>query len=193
MSGQPHSQPWRWSKSGTSILSFILGSYLFSRLMRYLNPLQRSTMVISLLLQALLTAISAGLSTAGIVPSDAGDIIPDNFIVLIPLVLLSIQSGGQCVVSRFLGYNELPSIVLTSAYCDLVMDEKVFTGGLSANSKRNRRILSAVMVIAGAVLGGFMTRSGDIGPVLWTVAGIKVLMAAVWLGWRSKDGGVRLE
>jgi hypothetical protein len=154
--------------------------------------MQRSTIVVSFLIQALLTAISAGLSTAKIVPADAGDIIPDNFIVLLPLVLLSIQSAGQCVVSRFLGYNELPSIVLTSAYCDLVMDEKVF-GGLSDNSKRNRRILSTFLVIGGAVIGGFMTRKGDIGPVLWLVAGIKVLMAAVWLLWRRKDAGVRLE
>lgn len=160
--------------------------------MRYLNPLQRSTIIISLLLQALLTAISAILSSTQIVPRGAGDLIPDNFIVLIPLVLLSIQSAGQCVLSRFLGYNELPSIVLTSGYCDLAMDDKVF-GGVTTNSKRNRRVLSMIMVVTGAILGGFLTKQGDIGPTLWAVAAIKVLMALVWLLWKSKDSGIRLD
>lgn len=133
------------------------------------------------------------LSSTGIVPSDAGDLVPDNFIVLVPLILLSIQSAGQCVLSRFLGYNELPSIVLTSAYCDLAMDDKVFEEGIRGNSKRNRRVLSMIMVIAGAITGGFMTREGDIGPTLWAVAGIKVLMALVWLLWKRKESGVRLD
>lgn len=149
-------------------------------------------MFLSLLLQSLLTAIAALLSTLSIVPPDAGEAIPDNFIVLLPIVLLSIQAGGQCVVSRFLGYNELPSIVLTSAYCDLAMDEKAFVG-ITENAKRNRRILSMIMVITGAIAGGFMTKGGDIGTTIWTVAGIKLCMAGVWMIWRSKEGAVRLE
>jgi hypothetical protein len=173
-------------------LAFILGSFLFSKAMRYGNPLQRSTIFISLLVQGVLTGVSALLSSLSVVPADAGEIVPENLIVLIPLILLSIQSGGQCVVSRFLGYNELPSIVLTSAYCDLAMDEKAFAG-VTGNAKRNRRILSMLMVISGAVLGGYMTLKGDIGPTLWLVAGIKLLMAGVWLLWRSKDGAVRLD
>jgi uncharacterized membrane protein YoaK (UPF0700 family) len=149
-------------------------------------------MFISIFLQSLLTAAAALLSTLSVVPPDAGDIIPDNFIVLLPVVLLSIQAGGQCVVSRFLGYNELPSIVLTSAYCDLAMDEKAFAG-VTENAKRNRRILSMIMMFVGAVIGGFTTKGGDIGPTLWTVAAIKLGMAGVWLIWRSKDGVVRLD
>jgi len=149
-------------------------------------------MFLSLLLQSLLTAIAALLSTLSIVPPDAGEAIPDNFIVLLPIVLLSIQAGGQCVVSRFLGYNELPSIVLTSAYCDLAMDEKAFVG-ITENAKRNRRILSMIMVVTGAIAGGFMTKGGDIGTTIWTVAGIKLCMAGVWMIWRSKEGAVRLE
>jgi len=149
-------------------------------------------MFLSFLLQSILTGIAALLSTLSIVPPDAGEAIPANFIVLLPIVLLSIQAGGQCVVSRFLGYNELPSIVLTSAYCDLAMDEKAFAG-VTGNAKRNRRLLSMVMVVSGAILGGFMTKSGDIGTTIWAVAAIKLGMAGVWMIWRSKDGGVRLD
>lgn len=160
--------------------------------MRYGNPLRRSTIFISLLIQAILTGASALLSSLAIVPADAGDLVPHNLIVLVPLILLSVQSGGQCVVSRFLGYSELPSIVLTSAYCDLAMDEKAFVG-VTGNAKRNRRILSMLMVIAGAIIGGYMTLGGEIGPTLWLVALIKMLMASVWLLWRSKEGSVRLD
>ena len=62
-SHQPASQPWRWVKSGTSILAFILGSFVFSRLMRSLGTLRRSTMTLTTLLQALLTFGAALLST----------------------------------------------------------------------------------------------------------------------------------
>ncbi len=40
----------------------------------------------------------------GFVPKDAGDKLPHDFIVLLPLSLLSFQSAGQIVMSRFLGY-----------------------------------------------------------------------------------------
>ena len=131
---------------------------------------------------------SCRLSTS--VPADAGDLLPHDFIVLLPLALLALQSGGQCVLSRVLGYSEIPTVVLTSAYCDLAMDEKVFTG-ITKNSKRNRRVGSMVAIVAGAVVGGYMTKGGDIGPALWVVGVIKVFMGLVWLIWRS-EGAVRL-
>jgi uncharacterized membrane protein YoaK (UPF0700 family) len=146
--------------------------------------------MVAIALQALLCFASALLSTLGVVPPHAANLVPHDFIVLIPLILLSIQSGGQCVLSRFLGYNEIPTVVLTSGYCDLAMDPEVFSG-LTENSKRNRRIASIFMLIAGAILGGFLTKENNIGPALWIVGGIKMAMAAVWLFWRVK--GVQLE
>src|SRR5271168_2038943 len=38
ISGQPLSQPYRWAKSGTAIVSFCFGTYVFSRLARLLGP-----------------------------------------------------------------------------------------------------------------------------------------------------------
>ena len=178
-------------KSGTSILSFILGSFLFARFMRAIGPLRRSSMILAGLLQTLLTVLSACLVTFGVVPIDAGDLIPDNYIVLLPLALLAAQSGGQCVLSRVLGYGEIPTVVLTSGYCDLGMDEKLFAPA-GANSKRNRRVASTAMVITGAILGGVLTKHGEIERALWAVVGVKGVMAVSWLFWRSKEGGIRL-
>jgi len=41
------------------------------------------------------------------------------------------------------------------------MDEKAFVG-VTENAKRNRRILSMVMVVTGAIADAFMTKGGDL-------------------------------
>jgi hypothetical protein len=104
VSGQPYSQPYRWIKSLTAISSFCFGSFVFSRFSRIFGPLKRSTMVGSMGVQVALCLVAFGLVVSGVVPKDAGDRLPHDFIVLAPLSLLSFQSAGQIVISRFLGY-----------------------------------------------------------------------------------------
>ena len=191
-SSQPASQPYRWAKSGTAILSFLLGAFLFARLMRHLGPLRRSTITLTTLLQSVLIFVSAALASSPLVPKDAGSLIPQNLIVLLPLALLSIQSGGQIFLSRVLGYGEVTSVVLTSAYCDLVIDEKVFKQGIRGNPKRNRRATSAVVMLAGAIAGGFLTMDGEIARALWLAGAVKLAFVVVWMGWQGEKG-VRLE
>lgn len=171
----------------------MLGAFVFSRLMRRLGALSRKGLVVSLGLQAGITIVSAILSTTGIVPENAGDLPPDNWIVLLPISLLAIQAGGQCVLSRILGYPEVPSVVLTSSYCDLMMDEAVFAGPIYGNDKRRRRVGSIVIMVLGAIAGGYLTKGGDISNTLWIVAGIKLVMAGVWLVWKEDEGALRIE
>jgi hypothetical protein len=159
--------------------------------MRYLGALRRSTMVYSWLIQAMLVYICAVLENTGVVPNNAGDVLPDNFIVLLPLSLLSIQSAGQMAMSRILGYSEVTSVVLTSSYFDFAFDDKVFAGP-TRNVKRNRRVGSMIMVLLGAIGGGFLTQDEDISKVLWLAGSLKVAVAVVWMFWKSK-GSVRLE
>ena len=149
-------------------------------------------MIGSFLFQALLCFVGAGLVVSGVVHKNAGDQLPHNLIVLLPLSLLSFQSAGQIVMSRMLAYNELPTVVLTSTYCDLMFDPTLFTASLPENSKRNRRFVSAVALLAGAVLGGFLTKGGDIADPLWIAGGIKIVLAVAWLFWRA-EGSIRLE
>lgn len=146
----------------------------------------------SFVFQAALCFIGAGLVVSGVVHRNAGDQLPNNLIVLLPLSLLSFQSAGQIVASRMLAYNELPTVVLTSTYCDLMLDPALFTASLTQNSKRNRRFISAVALLAGAMLGGFLTKNGDIADPLWIAGTIKVVLAVVWLFW-SAEGSIRLE
>ena len=146
----------------------------------------------SFVFQALLCFIGAGLVVSGVVHKDAGNQLPGNLIVLLPLSLLSFQSAGQIVMSRMLAYNELPTVVLTSTYCDLMFDPGLFTIPISQNSKRNRRFISALALLAGAMLGGVLTKGGDIADPLWIAGAIKVALALVWLCWRA-EGTIRLD
>ena len=158
------------------------------------HPLKRSTVMGLTLSQALLTYTSALLGTFGVVPPNAGDLLPDNCIVILPLALLSFQSGGQIVLSRMLGYGEITTVVLTSAYCDLVMDERVFTAPVGGDWKRERRVGSVVMMFAGAAVGGFLTRGGDIDVSLWIAGTVKMVFVVGWGVWKGEGKGrVRLE
>ncbi|OJD21523.1 hypothetical protein ACJ73_07131, partial [Blastomyces percursus] len=65
---QPASQPSRWVMSGTAILSFACGAFVFSSLTRLAGPLRRA-----FLIQALLSLASGALVEAGIVPLHARD------------------------------------------------------------------------------------------------------------------------
>ena len=103
----------------------------------------------------------------------------------IPIALLSFQSAGQIIGSRVLNLSEIPSVVLTSMLCDLASDPQL-VGGWKTNIKRNRRALAFVMILVGAVVGGFISEgSGYMQHVLWVAGGLKVLITAAWMLWPS--------
>lgn len=81
----------------------------------------------------------------------------------------------QIATSRLLGYNELPVNVLTSTYCDLMGDAKLFA---LHNVKRNRRAAAVILLFGGSIISGWLMRSqGGLQSVLWLAAGIKLLVA----------------
>lgn len=101
----------------------------------------------------------------------------------IPIALLSFQSAGQIIGSRVLNLSEIPSVVLTSMLCDLASDPQL-VGGWKSNIKRNRRALAFVMILVGAVAGGFISEgSGKMHLVLWIAGGLKVLITVAWMLW----------
>lgn len=118
--------------------------------------------------------------------------LPQTFIVLLPMSMISFQSAGQIVMSRFLGYNELSTLALTSNYCDLFMDPAIFTAPVPENSARNQRASSAIALLLGAMMGGALTGDGSIVEALWVAAAVKVAVALAWLAWPSK-GSIRLD
>ena len=179
-------RPYGWARSLTSIGCFVLGSFFFSRLSNILGPRRRGALIFSFAIQVimlLLTAcliqmdVIAGIPISKIVGAADADII--DWTQEAAIVLLSFQSAGQIVASRALGFNEIPTVVITSLLCDLVSDAELLA---LRNGKRDRRIVAFCLTLLGAIAGGWITRvTGDIAPVLWIAAGIKFVLVVLWV------------
>ncbi|KAJ5999605.1 hypothetical protein N7481_000014 [Penicillium waksmanii] len=187
-SNQPTSKPWGWLKSLVSITLFFTGAMIFSTVMRHLGALRRGTLVVSFLFQTILVIIAVALIQADLIPRTSSDISIDEgplFLELIPIGLLAFQSAGAMTCSRSLGFNEIPTVVLTSVYFDIASDPKI-AEKLTINVKRNRRIGGVVSLLTGAIVGGWLSRSGGgMESVLWMAAGLKSIAALGWLFWKA--------
>ncbi|KAK5109285.1 hypothetical protein LTR62_007159 [Meristemomyces frigidus] len=184
--------PHAWLTTLVSILSFLLGAFLTFRISKVITPegpnrnrLWSSTLFLS---QALFILLSAALATPkGLIPQNPGSttrhtfdnekVIHNIFIVsLIPP--LSFQAGIQIATSRLLGFNELPINVVTSTYCDIMGDFKLFA---TNNVRRNRRVSAVVLLLGGAIASGWLMRSsGGLPSVLWIAGGVKLVTAVAY-------------
>lgn len=174
----------RWIKSGTSIVSFCLGSFVFARYHRTFSAKRRWVLISAVFVQ-LLCIIGAALIVTLVPGAPPGD---DGIYwhVIVPLALVAFQSSGQAVISRALQYNSLTSVVLTSIYCDLFSDAQIFAG-LTQNAERNRRMAAPLLLLVGAVLGGVWDKT-DVGMIgaLWMAAGLKALVVVAWVFWPAE-------
>ncbi|EEP79838.1 predicted protein [Uncinocarpus reesii 1704] len=195
----------KWLKSLVSICSFVIGSCVFS-MTRWLNPQKRRTLFSTFTVQGLLLLIAACLLQTGVIsgkttsaPGDGGgggtgivlasDPRPDTamYLDVIPIALVAFQSSGQMAASRLLGFSEIPTTVLTSLYYDLASDPGLLLP-LSQNVKRNRRFNAVIGVIAGAIVGGWLSRAtGGIEAAMWIATGSKFVIANSWLLWKGKE------
>ncbi|KAM0326366.1 hypothetical protein ACHAQA_006968 [Verticillium albo-atrum] len=194
----PHGDPYRWLRSLVSIGSFALGCFTFAHT-RHFHPKRKATLALSFLVQAAAIWIAAILAQTNVVPDYNRRSVPSfndgqpaahsahqSHIVLLPVALIAWQFGGQIVSSRVLGYNEVPTCVLTSVYCDLLSDPKILAP-LKENPKRNRRFLAIILLLVGGIVSGWLQRSpAGMTTVLWLAGFIKVVIAVCWLTWPSK-------
>ena len=99
--------------------------------------------------------------------------------VFIAIPFLAAQSGAQVVTAKSLGFNELPTTVLTSVYNDLASDTRLLAW---KNPKRDRRVGAAVMLLLGGITAGWLLRAtNDFTAVLWMGAAMKLLLGFSWL------------
>ncbi|KAL4802112.1 DUF1275 domain protein [Aspergillus unguis] len=189
-SNQPSSKPWGWLKSLVSIASFFIGALLFSLYGRHVGAKKRLTLFTSFWAQAILVIIAVALIEADLIPRTAAETANLTggklFLELIPIALLAFQSAGSMAAARGLGYNEMPTVVLTSVYFDVASDQKIVKD-VTGNVKRNRRVGCVVFLLIGAIAGGWLSRSsGGMESALWLSAGLKGVIAFVWLGWAAE-------
>ncbi|GKT62881.1 DUF1275 domain protein [Colletotrichum tofieldiae] len=197
VSMQTAGEPLLWLKSLSSIAAFWLGCFFFSK-SRHIHPKRRSTLALSFLLQASFVFLAAAFAQTRLIADFGATSVQgsdsnhefktsENPLVMVPLALLAFQFGGQIVTSRILGYNEVPTNVLTSVYCDLLSDPKLFAP-LKENPKRNRRFLAVVLLVLGGIIGGWLQRSQAGMPgALWISGAVKLIIAVAWMGWASNE------
>ncbi|KAK8000709.1 hypothetical protein PG990_013309 [Apiospora arundinis] len=192
-SALPRNVPLMWLKALCSILAFLLGVLFFSQT-RAVRPRAKRTLAASFLAQALLVWTAAALAQGGAAPAFGSLQLAEamqrdgvlDFKVLAPIMLLAFQFGGQIVTTRLLGFNEVPTNVLTSVYCDL-MSDPLLLAPWRANPKRNRRASAVVLMLIGGICGGWLGRSrAGMGVALWVAGAVKFGIAGAWVVWKGK-------
>ena len=169
----------RYLKALISIGFFLLGSFSFSTFHRWGSPLRRWVFTSTFFFQGLCVIGTAILVTLDIIDKDTL-----RWPNVLSIALLSFQAAGSAVASRQLQYNELPTVVLTSVYCDLMSDPVLFTAKLSDDPKRNRRAVAIVVCLLGAICGGLFSKSEvGLAGALWVSVAIKLVVAATWFLW----------
>lgn len=135
----------------------------------------------SFLIQSICLVIAAALIQAKVVPDEIQA--SESLMVLIPLVFLGFQAGGQVWTSEVLGFKEIPTTVLTSVYYGLATDVK-FLQGVKANAPRNRRLVAVGALLLGAICGGWLSRSqGGVPAVFFVAGGLKLCISGMWMLW----------
>ncbi|KAF7536306.1 hypothetical protein G7054_g4689 [Neopestalotiopsis clavispora] len=177
--GLPANVPLLWLKSLCSIAAFMAGVFVFGQT-RHVRPTSKLTLAANFLAQSIFIFAAAALAQGGVAPAFS---------------LLSVAGafGGQICSSRILGFNEVPTNVLTSVYCDLFNDPNLLAPW-KANKKRNRRASAVVLMLVGAIIGGWLARSGaGMSTALWIAGAIKFGIATAWLLWKPKSAAPSAE
>lgn len=173
----PLSAPYSYATTSVSLVSYLVGAFATFQLCGYFGKMRRLTVASSFFVQGCLIILAAALITAGLAPVDhdsAGNVL-DNVRIVTAIPPLAFQSGAQIAQSRMLAFNELPVNVLTSTYADLMGDPKLFA---RRNVKRDRRVLSVLCLVAGALCSTWIMKRGPgIEVVLWIGAGLKLVTA----------------
>ena len=162
-----------------------MGAFFTTQVSNALGGLRRSVIAGNFLLQGLLIALGAILTTTSIIATEQGNSMEERFEVfadpamLIGFAPLAFQSGATIASSRVLGFGgEIPVTVLTSTYAALASDPNLFK--LKGNKPRNRRVGAVLCLFLGAICATWIqVKSIGMTACLWFGAGIKLVIAAV--------------
>lgn len=87
------------------------------------------------------------------------------------------------MASRVLAFDEIPTVVLTALFCDLLVDPRLLA---SVNPKRNRRVAAFLSLFFGAMTAGGLSRVTGIEASLWFAMGLKLGVTLAWVVWKGE-------
>lgn len=160
----------------------MLSNLIFIHVSRALGPRRRLTMVLSFGTQTALLFTAAMLIQCSVVSPEPEDLSgPMEWMQALPIALLAFQAGGQICASRTLGLDEIPTVVLTTLICDLLVDPQLLA---KTNYKRNRRAAAFLALFLGAMTAGGLTKITEMVASLWFAMGLKLVITIAWLVWK---------
>jgi len=140
-------------------------------------------MVTSYSIQLILIITASLMVTLGPKTGTSG---PVTVWIGVPIALIAFQSAGQAVSSRALQFNAMTSVVLTSIYCDLFSDQRLWSG-FKENPERNRRVAAPILTCLGALFGGLWAHSPfGLAGALWTAVVLKLGVIIAWFLWAAE-------
>jgi hypothetical protein len=142
-------------------------------------------MIVSFTIQTLallVTAISIQLGIISPKPEDPRA--PIEWMQILPISLLSFQAGGQICASRILALDEIPTVVLTTLLCDLLVDPKLTA---KFNPKRNRRIGAFLALFLGAMTAGGLSKVTGMASSIWLAMSLKLAITLGWVVWKPEE------
>jgi hypothetical protein len=183
-SGQPAYPAYLWAKSLIALSVFITSNIFFIHLHRLLSPRRRSTMIASFAIQTLALLATAILIQLGVIsPKPEDPRAPIEWMQVLPISLLSFQAGGQICASRILALDEIPTVVLTTLLCDLLVDPKLTA---KFNPKRNRRIGAFLALFLGAMTAGGLSKVTGMASSIWFAMSLKLAITFGWVVWKPE-------
>ncbi|KAL4820955.1 hypothetical protein BDW67DRAFT_75295 [Aspergillus spinulosporus] len=186
VSGQPAYPAYLWAKSLIALTVFLIGNVIFIRVGRILGACRRSSLVLSFGVQTICILVAAFLVQLEVVdPKPEDPRAPIQWMQVLPISLLAFQAAGQITASRILKFDELPTVVLTTLLCDLLVDPEL-SAPLRTNGKRNRRIGGFVALFLGAMTAGGLSKVTEMAASLWFAMGIKLIITVSWFVWKGE-------
>ena len=174
----PENAPYlSWVRALLSIVSFMVGAYVSSRLLNQFGLTRRLTLAFNFFVQGLFIFIAGILVATDVIPPLRQDATSQRILLAIPF--LAAQFGAQVATAKGLGVVEVPTTMVSNVYSDLVSDRNWLKRD---NIKRDRRVGVAVSFLLGGISGAWLVREGQgVENVLWVGGGVKMGLTCCWL------------
>ncbi|KAH8076012.1 hypothetical protein BXZ70DRAFT_963536 [Cristinia sonorae] len=166
----------------TSVLTFVGGATI-GRVGDKMGAKTRAWLCLGTFIQALLTmaaAIAVWKSGQGSVADDRGNPAWTNALTFVAIGFMSASLGLQGIMGKRVNTQFATTIVLTTVWCELMTDPKLFSLRMGVIS-RDHKIIAIFALFFGGFVGKALIDSVGSAGTLGIGTGIKVLIAFWWL------------
>jgi hypothetical protein len=144
------------------------------------------------MIQALFTmaaAIAISQSGQGSIARSRSDPAWTNAVSFVCLAFMSASMGLQGIMGKRINSQFATTVVLTSVWCELIADPKLFTLRKSVVSRDHKFLAISALFLGAFVSRAILAEVGSAGA-LGVATGIRVLLAFGWLFVPSKNTGL---